>query len=107
MSEKADNYDLNTAVNLVYNSLKNKLQFKGFSKKSLEFFNEFPVIKSERYDWWNERSDIDYQQFLKPEFDALVKDLILIISEIDHGIETNLSKNLGSPIVKDLSLIHI
>jgi len=106
MSEKADDNDLNTAVDLVYNSVKNKLQFKGFSTKSLEFFNEFPVIKSERYDWWNERSDIDYQQFLKPEFNALVKDLTLIISEIDHGIETNLSKNVGSPIVKDGPRAH-
>tara|TARA_X000001036_G_C20528987_1_gene745431 strand:+ start:89 stop:958 length:870 start_codon:yes stop_codon:yes gene_type:complete len=106
MGENNYKEDLALKVKQALASMKSQLKFRGFSEESINFYNDFPADRKERYVWWNSKSDSEYKLFLKPEFEALVEDLTLIISKIDSGIETKLNLNLGLPVIRDGPRAH-
>ena len=76
-------------------------RFSGFSDESINFFNDYPEDPSHAKEWWiSLGSNLEhgiYHNHLKPEFHALIVDLIEIISTVDAGIQTDVKQCVSRP----------
>ena len=74
----------------------NNSTFHGFSKESLEFFDSFPEDRSLSNEWWRVQKEVN-ENYLKPEFEALIQSIIDIVSKFDNGIEKKPKTCIGRP----------
>jgi len=77
-------------------------RFFGFSSKSVNFFDDYPVQPKDASNWWSSKGGSsetsDYQMHLKPEFLALIEILIAVICPtFDRGFQTDAKQCVSRP----------
>lgn len=101
MSDNLQEQTLAEKVKAAYSEVYSELEFLGFAHESTHFFDSFPVEKEKRYSWWRGKSiSGDYENYLKPEFNSLVEDIVKVISLVDNGIEKEIKNNVGSQVIR-------
>lgn len=88
----------------LYNALLHEAEkswtFPGFSKESLQFFDDFPESMDDSNEWWHAKKPV-YDESLKPEFEEFFRSLIGVIAKFDAGIQTDPSQCIGRPTSQD------
>ena len=101
MKKEMQEQTLTEKVQAATSEVHSDLEFSGFSPKSIHFFDSFHIEKEKRYDWWREKSlSGEYENYLKPEFNSLIQDIVKVISVVDNGIETEIKKNVGKQVIR-------
>lgn len=78
----------------------NSWTFLGFSKESLEFFDDYHESMDDSNEWWLSKKSVYYES-LKPEFEEFFASLINVISNFDPGIQTEPTQCIGRPTSQD------
>jgi uncharacterized protein (DUF2461 family) len=92
--------DIEQLYNALLHEAQNSWTFPGFSKESLEFFDDFPESMDDSNEWWRSKKSV-YDESLKPEFERFFASLINVISKFDAGIQTEPTQCIGRPTSQD------
>ena len=82
---------LRELISFVHGQKKDDLIFTGFSKNTVDFFDDMPSGQ-ESANWFEKKKQNgDLDDFLKPEFSALISDICKILCSIDIGFKDDIS----------------